>query len=284
MARKPSPTVRRWQLGQELRRLREQADITAKAAAAELEISQGTLSKIEGGKQAIRTIYVKLLAQHYDVDDSVRAELLALAEEANRPEWYAPHTKNVPEWFRLFLGYESAASAIYTYSSELIDGLLQTPEYASAIATANKPEASEAELGNYVAVRRGRQEHVIKDDPPTLRTVLNEAVLHRVVGSSEIMRDQLLHMVKLSKLRNVTVQVLPFSAGAHPAMTAPFSILRFEEYSDMDSVYLENGRGALYLDAKPDLDRYDWIFRRIARLALRPVESRDLLIRMASDL
>jgi transcriptional regulator with XRE-family HTH domain len=284
MARNPTPTVRRWQLGQELRRLREQADVAAKAAAAELEVSQGTLSKIEGGKQGIRTIYVKVLAQYYGVDDQVRADLLALAEEANRPEWYAPHTKKVPEWFRLFLGYESAASTICTYSAELTDGLLQTPQYAKEIAVANKPDATQTELDSYVAVRSGRQQHVIKDDPPVLHTVLNEAVLRRIVGSAEIMRDQLLHVVKLSKLRNVTVQVLPFSAGAHPAMTAPFSILKFDEYPAMDSVYLENGRGSLYLDAKSDMDRYEWVFQRISKLALRATESRELLIRMASDL
>jgi transcriptional regulator with XRE-family HTH domain len=284
MARKPTPTVRRWQLGQELRRLREQADVTAKAAATELEVSTATLSKIEGGKQAIRTIYVKLLAQHYGVDDDLRAGLLALTEEANQAEWFAPLAKNMPEWFRLFLGYESAASVLRSYSAELIDGLLQTPDYVRAVAMANKPDATDAELDANIALRRGRQEHVIKDDPPVLHTVLNEAVLRRIVGSTEIMRDQLLHVVKLSKLRNVTVQVLPFSAGAHPAMTAPFSILKFDEYPAMDSVYLENGRGSLYLDAKSDMDRYEWVFQRISKLALRATESRELLIRMASDL
>ncbi|MGH7630228.1 MAG: helix-turn-helix domain-containing protein [Gemmatimonadales bacterium] len=285
MGREPTPTIRRWQLGQELRRHREAAKVTPREAAAEIEVSQATLSKIETGRQQVKPLYVKHLARHYDLGYEVRDELLDLVDAANQPEWFASLAKYVPNWFRQYLGYEAAASVIRTYHAELVDGLLQTPEYVRAVALVNRPDASDIALDKAVALRRGRQERVADGNGPVIHSVLNEAVLRRAVGGRAVMRDQLMRLVKLSELPNVTIQVLPFSIDAHPAMTSPFTLLGFAEpWQRMSTVYLESGRGALYLEGKADLDRYGWMFTELTTLALDPKDTHDLLVTVAGDL
>ena len=273
----PGPTIRRWQLGQELRELREAASITPKAAADELEIGTSALSKIEGGKQTIKGTYVKLLAPLYGVDREKREHLLALAEAANEPEWFATYSKWVPDWFRQYLGYESSASEIRTYESELVPGLLQTADYAKAVALANRPDATNADITRTLELRRGRQQHMAEPDAVKLHAIVNEAVIRRAVGGPEVMREQLAYLDQVSRGSHVVLQVLPFSAGAHPAMTAPFTLLGFAEYPRMNTVYLESGRGALYLEKPADLDRYDWMFSQLTEAALSPTDSRKFL-------
>jgi transcriptional regulator with XRE-family HTH domain len=284
MPRTPGPTIRRWQLGNELREAREAAHVTSRAAAREIEVQPSTLSKIEGGKQAIKGTYVKLLAPLYGIGPAERERLLVLAEEANVPGWWVSYGKLVPDWFRLFLGYESDASELRTYESELVPGLLQTPDYARAVALASKPDSTVAELDKQVELRRQRQQRIVNDDPPTMHAVLNEAVLLRKVGGAEVMRNQLEHLVMLAKLPHLTLQVLPFDAGAHPAMTAPFLMLGFADVPSMNTVYLENGRGSLYLEKPADLERYRAMFEQLTRLALRPQASVKTLATVASHL
>lgn len=283
MPRKPGPIIRRWQLGNELRKAREAAKVTIRAAAAEIEVQPGTLSKIEGGKQAIKGTYVKLLAPIYGISLEERERLLALAAEANQSGWWVSYGRLVPDWFRLYLGYESDASELNTYESELVPGLLQTVDYARAIV-ATKPDITESELDRQVELRRERQRRITGDDPPTVHAVLNEAVLLRAVGGPDVMRSQLEHLVRLSQLPHVTIQVLLFEAGAHPAMTAPFNMLGFEEEPGMNTVYLENGRGSLYLEKPGDLARYQQMFTQLTELALGPKPSTQVVATVAANL
>lgn len=284
MPSKSRPTIRRWQLGDELRRARVSADVTPKEAAAEIEVTPGTLSKIEGGKQLIKAMYIKLLAPKYGMSEADRARLLELAEEANQPGYWVTYSKLVPDWFRLFLGYEHDASTLRAYESELMPGLLQTPGYARAVALANKPTSTIAELDRQVELRRARQQRLTDDEPPNLHAVLNEAVLLRKVGGAEVMGEQLRHLAGLSELPHVTIQVLPFEAGAHPAMTAPFLLLGFDDEPRMNTVYLENGRGSLYLEKAADLNRYEAMFDQLAEMAMTPEDSRTCLVRVAANL
>ncbi|MDF2969256.1 MAG: transcriptional regulator, family [Nocardioidaceae bacterium] len=284
MPSKSRPTIRRWQLGDELRRARVKADVTLKEAAAEIEVTPGTLSKIEGGKQLIKAMYIKLLAPKYGMAEADRERLLELAEEANQPGYWVSYSKLVPDWFRLFLGYEHDASKVRAYESELVPGLLQTPRYARAVALANKPTSTNAELDRQVDLRRARQERLVDDEPPTLHAVLNEAVLLRKVGGGEVMSEQLRHLAELADLDHVTIQVLPFEAGAHPAMTAPFLLLGFDDEPRMNTVYLENGRGSLYLEKPADLNRYEAMFDQLSGMAMTPDDSVTCLVRVAANL
>ncbi|SES20714.1 helix-turn-helix domain-containing protein [Lentzea albida] len=282
MSGKPGPTIRRWQLGHELAEHRAAARVSAKDAAAEIEVTAGTLSKIEGGRQSIKPMYVKLLAMRYGLSDEKRDELLGLAHEANQPGYWVTYSKLVPDWFRLFLGYEHDASTLQAYESELVPGLLQTPDYIRAILLAGNPTATDEWLANQIELRLLRQQTLIDANPPSFHAVLNEAVLLRLVGGKDVMTAQLRALAKAAEQH--TIQVLPFSAGAHPAMTAPFLLLGFDEEPRMNTVYLENGRGSLYLDRKSDLDSYSAKFEQITRLALSPEDSLSHLVSLTRNL
>lgn len=272
--------MRRWELGQELRRIREEADIKPAVVAKALDISASTLSRIETGRQMIKTLYVRHICAMCSVPED---ELVALAEEANQPEWYHAHVSKVPSWFRQYLGYEAAATEIRTYCVELVDGLMQTEDYASAIGRASQPDESDRDLDSYVALRRGRQARLTGEDPPRLHVVMHQAALASAAGGPAVMRGQCERLLELADLDHVTLRVLPFGVGAHPAMTSPFTMLGFD-VAAMATVYLENGRGAVYLDGKPDLDRYGWIFDQLTGLSLTAEKTLELIARVASDL
>ncbi|MCO1575047.1 helix-turn-helix domain-containing protein [Crossiella sp. SN42] len=284
MARNPGPTIRRWQLGEELRDLREQAGVTARDAANEIEVTTGTLSKIEGGRQAIKVPYVKLLALKYGAAEDRRQRLLALAEEAAQPGWWVTYGRLVPDWFKLYLSYESEASQIRTYTSELVDGLLQTEDYVRALLRINRPTITDAELDQQVRLRLERQKILTSADPPHFHVVFNEAVLRRPVGGRDVMRSQLRRINELLDLPNVEAQVLMFDAGEHPAMTSPFTMLGFDAEPRMNTVYLENGRGSLYLEKKPDLDLYGGKFTTLTKMALSAKATRKEIARVAANL
>lgn len=285
MPRPVTPTIRRWQLGQQLRQLRETAAVAPLAAAKEIGVSTSTLSRIENGKQTIKAPYVKLLVLLYEAGPATLDELMTMAEEASRPEWFATLARSSPEWFKLFLGYESVASTIKVYEGELVPGLLQTADYTRAVIPAGRQRTTDQELEQAVALRAGRQERAAQGGVE-LHAVLNEAVLRRQVGGPDVMREQLRHIADLAALPNVTVQVLPFAAGEHASMTSAFTLLGFVDHPAMNTTYIESGRGALYLEAKSDLDQYGWRFDQLTRedTALSSGESVALLVNVASDL
>lgn len=294
MPRKPGPTARRWQLGTELQGYRLAANVSAKDAAAEIEVTAATLSKIEGGRQAIKPPYVKLLALKYGVSEETRGELIQLAQEANQPGYWVPFSKIVPDWFKLLLGYERDATRLCAYESELVPGLLQIPEYIVALLRINNPDASAEWMEKQLELRQLRQKLLTEPDPPAFRVVLNEAVLLRMVGGREVMARQLRHLANIAEhqadieddaeIGGLVVQVLPFAAGEHPAMTAPFLLLGFDYEPRMDTVYLENGRGALYLDKRADLDSYTAKFKQLTRMALTPKDSLSHLVTLVRNL
>jgi transcriptional regulator with XRE-family HTH domain len=278
------PTVRRRQLGLELRRLRETAGKTPREAADWLEISTSTLSKIELGRQAIKGTHVRLLTQLYGVGAPDADTLLRLAREANQRGWWAAYGDTVPDWVRTYVGLEEDASELWVYESGLMLGLFQTPAYAEAITAAAHPETGAEELARLVAFRTARQERLFGDQAPTLRVVLDEAVLRRLVGGPTIMREQLDHLTEVAQLPHVAVSVHPFRAGAHSSIGAAFTLLRFADTLGMNCVYLENDRGALYLERPADVDRYAAMFEQLSAGALSAEESLHLVARLAAEL
>lgn len=191
MSQPITPTIRRWELGRRMRALREAAGVSAREAAKEIEVSQASQSKMESGRQAIRPLYVKLLAQLYGIDTAEREQLLTLAEEAGKREWYSSLARDVPDWFRQFLGYENSANTLHTYCGELVDGRLQTADYTRALTRANRPDADEQTIENAVTLREGRQRRLIAENALDLHCVLNEAALRRPAGGSKVMQEQI---------------------------------------------------------------------------------------------
>jgi hypothetical protein len=184
-----------------------------------------------------------------------REALLTLSRQAKERGWWQSYVSAIPEWFQVYVGLEAEASTVHLYESELVDGLLQTPGYYRTFLRAAPAAAGENEAERKIEVRLARQERLTSDDPPEYWAVLNEAVIRRVVGGAEVMRAQLGHITEMARLPHVNVQVLPFSAGVHPAMDGSFRILGFPEAADPDVVYLENQAVAQLAGIKHDTVR-----------------------------
>ncbi|MEY8041092.1 helix-turn-helix domain-containing protein [Saccharopolyspora cebuensis] len=267
-----------------LRQLRKDAGKERDDAAEWLEISQQTLSKIELGRQTIKAPHVRLLCQLYDVDAGTLDNLLRLAKEANQRGWWVAYRDTVPESFRRFVGHEADAAAIWDYQAEYVPGLLQTPAYVAAITRASRPNASDAEVNRSVSLRRERQERLDEGEPPQLRFYLNEAVIRRTVGGAEVMREQLEHLVAAGTADHIELRIVPFSAGAHAAMSASFIMMRFPDEPEPAFAYVENDRGAVYQEDPGDIDRYNLILSELDRVALSHVSSRSMIESAAESL
>ncbi|MCA1677328.1 MAG: helix-turn-helix domain-containing protein, partial [Actinobacteria bacterium] len=255
MAHGPSPTVRRRQLGMELRRLREEANKSQQEAGRWLGTPGTSISKMENGKQRVTQAYLKLLLQLYDVSPPHAESLERLRWESDQRGWWVEYGKTVPDWFADYVGMETAAAEIWTYESELIPGLLQTPQYTKAIVLAMNPTRAHDEIQQIVQLRAARQQRLTSEDPLILRAVINEAALRREVGSPDVMHGQARKLVEAAELPNVTVQVLPFSAGAHPGMADVFAALRFPE-EPTNTIFVELHGGAIYLESPSQVKRY----------------------------
>ena len=283
---RPSPTVRRRRLRYELRRLRDEHGLTIEQVQERSggDIKAPSISRWENGERSVRPTDLRLLLDIYQVDGERREALLTLARQAKERGWWQSYASAIPGWFQVYVGLEAEASTIRVYEAELVDGLLQTPDYYRAFLRAAPAAAADDEADRKIEVRRTRQQRLTGEDPPEYWAVLNEAVIRRVVGGAEMMRAQLNHITEMAELPHVNVQVLPFAAGVHPAMDGSFRILGFPEPSDPDVVYLENQAGSLYLEEAAEIDRYARMFSHLIAKALDPEESRRLIARIAADL
>jgi transcriptional regulator with XRE-family HTH domain len=270
-----------------MRFLREQAGKTPREAADWAGTTTSTISKIENAKHSVQLAHIKLLLQLYGIEPPESDEVLRLAREANQRGWWtsSAYGDTLPKWFRDYVGLENDAEEIWAYDPELIHGLLQTPGYVRAVVAAAQPASSPADLERSVDLRQARQDKLHGDRPPRLNVVLGEGALRRIVGGADVMSEQLNALAQLAKLEHVSLRVLPFDVGAHPAMVSPFILLRFDtEPENMDVVYLEHDTGALYLERPADIERYTWIFTEIARQALDDAASAQLIGRVEAHL
>jgi transcriptional regulator with XRE-family HTH domain len=285
MAASSSPTVRRRQLAAELKRLRLAARLTIEQVAERLEWSQGKVSKIENARVSVLPRDVRHLLDVYEVPEGPERELLlTLARQSRERGWWQQYGEAVPEWFATYVGLEAEAAHIARYQAEYVPGLLQTQEYATAVHAAALMNADQAEIASQVAVRMERQARLSEDGAPQLWVVLNEAVIRRLVGDRATMHEQLVKLAGASGNPNITLQVLPFEAGAHPAMDSAFSMLTFDPPTAGAVVYLEHPTGALYLEKQDEVARYRLIFDHLRAMALSPSDSQRLLSRTADDL
>ncbi|MBF6160686.1 helix-turn-helix domain-containing protein [Nocardia cyriacigeorgica] len=269
------PTVLRIALGGQLRKLRESKGITREAAGDAIRGSHAKISRLELGRTGFKERDIRDLLTLYGVHDpDERESFLELARKANEPGWWHRYSDLLPSWFGTYLGLEQAATKIRTYEAHLVPGLLQTPEYTRAVVTLGYEDA---DTDRRVAVRQRRQEILHRADPPFVWAVIDEAALHRPVGGADVHRAQMHHLVELAQLPNVTIQVVPYSAGEHAAAGSSFSILRFAEPELPDIVYLEHLTSALYLDRREDLALYLSVMDRLSVQAARPERSIEII-------
>jgi transcriptional regulator with XRE-family HTH domain len=269
-----SPTIRRRRLGVELRRHREAAGVTIDVVAERLGCSTSKVSRIETGHTSASPADVQRILDIYGVSAAVSEELVQIAREARQKGWWHPYSTVLTG---AYVGLEAAARAVRVFEQQLVPGLLQSEEYAIAMIRAARLDDTDEEIAQRVRVRMARQALLIQDDPIDLRVVLDEAVLSRPVGGHEVMLDQLIKLIEAARLPNVTLQILPFAAGAHAGMDGAFVILEFEEEGDSDVVFIDNATGGLFLEKAEELRKYISIFDTSRSAALPPQASIDML-------
>jgi DNA-binding XRE family transcriptional regulator len=279
------PTVQRMLVGAKLRRLRTDLGITRDQAADHIRASAWKIHRLENGQVGFKERDLRDLLDLYQVDDPQEvADTLALAREANHPGWWQHYGDVLPAWFRAYVDLESAASLIRTYEGQFVPGLLQTDDYIRAVVQGAHLDHTAEDVGRRVRLRMARQTVLTREQPPRLWAVIDEAALRRPVGGREVMRGQLERLVDATKLANVTLQILPFGSGAHPAMAGSFSILRFGDQELPDVVYLEHLTGASYLEKRDEVERYLDIMEILCVEAERPDRTVELLERILEEL
>ncbi|REE96280.1 helix-turn-helix domain-containing protein [Thermomonospora umbrina] len=276
-------TVRRILLGSQLRRLRESKGVSRQQAGYVIRASESKISRLELGRVSFKERDVADLLTLYDVtDEAEREALLQLARDAKTPGWWQRYNEVLPKWFHAYVGLEEAAALIRTYECQFVPGLLQSEDYARSVIRQGNAAATEDEIADRVTVRMQRAQRLTAPGAPRLWAVLDEAALKREIGGPDVMRGQFEHLIAMSKLPNVTIQVMPFRFGGHAAEGGAFSILRFPEPDLPDVVYVENLVGALYLDKRDDVDSYLQAMERLcvdSETPERTVETLDELLR-----
>jgi transcriptional regulator with XRE-family HTH domain len=283
--RSPGPTVQRLVLGGQLRRLREDQGITLEQAADVIRGSHSKLSRIEHGRVGFKERDVADLLTFYGiVDGEQRAALLALARETATPGWWHDYADIIPNWVEPYVGLEAAASVLRTFQVQYVPGLLQTEAYAQALLHTGFPNAANDEVARRAELRVSRQEILNKPNAPRVWAVIDEGALRRPIGGPGVMREQLRHLMDMTEHPAVTLQVLPFMAGAHAAGGGPFVLLRFKEPDIPDVVYLEQLTSALYLEKSADVDRYSEVIEELCLQATPAETTAKLLSSIMADL
>jgi transcriptional regulator with XRE-family HTH domain len=280
-----SPTATRRELGQRLRGLRLERELTVSGAADGIGCSPSKITKIELAQLVVtRDDVLKLLA-FYEVSDAGLHDLLLFMVRAGaRKEWWEGHRGLWPK-FTTYLSLESVATTLQAYDTHMVHGLLQTPDYARALLRAQLPELLPHEIDRLVELRIKRQEILIRSDPEplTLWSIMDEAVLRRPVGGKETMHAQIQQLIELSTLPNVNLLIMPDDLGAHPGMLGPFAIMQFEA-STRPVVYIEGQAGNLYLEKDDDLRRCRQTMIHILATAPGPERSLALMRRAAEEM
>ena len=274
-----SPTVRRRELGTLLRKLRQDNGMSLKQVTEQLLCSPSKVSRIETGQRGATQRDVRDLCDFYGVTDGkFRDQLMDLAKQGKQQGWWQPF--DLP--YSTYVGFEAEALVIRDYDSAVVPGLLQTPEYVRALHEDPLPFGSPDMVDQRIQARLKRQELLIRQQqaPLELRAVLDEAVLHRVIGGREVMAGQLRRVVAEMERPNVTVQVIPYSVGAHPALDSNFNILEFAGAAP-DLVYSEGMVGYIYLDRAEDIGRYHKVFEHLSQIALPSDQSAELMLNVS---
>ena len=255
-------------LGARLRRLRDAANISPEDAGQAIRGSRSKSSRLENGRTGFKLRDVADLLTLYGVrDNAERATMLALVEHTNAESWWQEYADVVPAWLEDYLDLEQAATLIRAYEVAYVPGLLQTEDYARAVLWSGRAAAPDMDVDRRVQLRMRRQQALHRAEPVRLWAVIDETALRRPVGGGAVMRAQLRHLIEASRLPHVNIQVLPLSAGGHPAAGGSLTMLRFSESELPDVVYLEQLLTAVYLNRPADTAHYLDVLNRLAAQA-----------------
>jgi transcriptional regulator with XRE-family HTH domain len=271
-----SPTVRRRELGALLRKLREDKGLSVRQVTDHLMCSASKISRLETGERGATLRDVRDLCDLYRVGSArERNRLMTLAREAKEQGWWQSY--DLP--YSTYVGLEAEAVSIYGFQSSVVPGLLQTADYARTGHESVLPRLDPSVIEQGVQARLARQKMLSREQPPIFKVIMDEAVLHRAVGGPNVMSEQLKKMLAFSEMQNLTIQVIPFETGAHPAAESNFSILEMKS-STLDVVFVEGLVGSVYLEREVDLVRYNKIFNHLQEISLDPKDSATLIAKI----
>lgn len=288
----PGSTLPRRMLGRALKRLREQAGTPPGEAARAIGVSSQTLWRIETGQQKARLkeLYVQVLCLLYGVAKEETRVLVGLVELCDRKSWVHLYEDVIPQVFELFIGLEEAAVRVTTFQLSVVPGLLQTADYRRAGILAEAPTASPTEVERQVELTAQRQSRIYSDENPLeVVALLDESVLRRQIGGPSVMVQQIQHLLKLSRLPNVSIRVVPLGLGMHIGLqVGDFVLLEFPPHptvylSEPPVVYVDGFTGALYLERETEVRQYRLGLRGIGEVALGDIESKNLMTKIARE-
>lgn len=279
--------MRKRVLGTNLRRLREERGLFLEDAAEQLSCHAAKVSRIESGRSGIRQLDLKVLLDLYEVKDPAERDgWLALARESRRQRWWRVLEDQLPQEFLDLIGLEDEVSECRGFQPGIVPGLFQTEAYATAVIQGGIPGPLDDAQKTKVRVRMERQRALTRTDPTPLKVwmILGEAALRQQVGGPGVLRAQLLHLVELAQLPNVTLQVLPFTAGACQGGPYPFLIYSFPPPAGLEVVLLENFASHAYLETREDTARLGGAFDHLRAAALSAMESESRIVGIAEGL
>lgn len=268
------PSALRFLLGHDLRTARERAGLTQAAAGAVLGSSQARINYLETGKTQQKPDDVTALLRAYGADDEHVDRMASLAGRADQGTWWAPHSGVLPRWFQTFVGLEGLATAEFAYTALLLPGQLHIADYAAALLVGNL-QVPPMDAGHVVAARIARQRLTDETNPLDLRVVIESYVLERNVGGPGVMRRQLEHLLALSSRDNVQLHVMPVDVAVHDGLDGEFLLLSFDEAQSIG--YVEYPDGALYVQDRGQVGRYELAAERLCADALSTSDSRAVI-------
>lgn len=280
-----SPTVRKRQLGIQLRKQREAAGLLNAEVAERMGWSTTKMSRLENGQTTISAAEIERLCDCLGVEDTdLRKTLMETARQSRQRGWWQPFTKVLPKGFTVYIDLESAASVIYVFEPGYVPGLLQTPDYGRAMFRAAPIGYVESEIDRLVSVRTARQDILVREqDPPRLSAIIDETALTRQIGSAETMKAQLHRLVEAASLPNVTIQVVPADVGAYANMGSGLTMLEFAS-TDQPVVHVDiSVGGSMYLEEPAQIRMTRLTLDHLQAVALSPEASLRAIRRLMKD-
>ncbi|MFE9751581.1 helix-turn-helix domain-containing protein [Saccharothrix saharensis] len=276
-AKKSTPTIRLRRLAGQLRRLREGTGLRREDVEERTGLHATTLYRIETARSRPQYRTFDMLLKLYGVPAEEQVRLKALYKQSAGEGWIQPWHEELPEGYTAYISFEREARGLRHYSGTSVPGLLQTEDYARAVTRGVLHEAAADRVDDVVAARMGRQEVLGKEEPLKFWAILDEAALFREVGGPDVMRAQLARLLEAAEAPNVTIQVVPFAAGAHPGMPGQFIVLDFEDPLDTDLIYIDGPAGEIFLESEGDITRFRADFDQLVAVARSPDDSVALI-------
>ncbi|MFB6844718.1 helix-turn-helix domain-containing protein [Streptomyces sp. NPDC056373] len=276
-------TTRRRQLGATMRKLRSRKGLTLEEAGSLVGVSKATVSRYETTAGPVKWLVIDALCREYDATDAERRAVVNLAKNAKEQGWWNSFADSIPESMNLLLTLEDDAVRENHFCCVYVPGLLQTRAYSVALQEANEVPLEPEEIARLVDIRMKRQDLLSRPKPLHLWAILDESVVRRVVGSPAVMKEQLDRLLEANESPHVTLQVLPFSKGAHAAALGSFVIIGGPEPA-LDVVYVDFHTGSLFLEKEAELERYRLAFEYLRAQALDMEASSALIHRARKEL